>query len=52
MVILVELFIIFFFESILKNLKLITASKNLSNISKHKPLRIYPSEIDNEWRKI
>ena len=41
----------FFFESILKNLKLITVSKNLSNISKHKPLRIYPSEIDNEWRK-
>ena len=41
----------FFFESILKNLKLISVSKNLSNISKYKPLRIYPSEIDNEWRK-
>ena len=21
------------------------------NIRKYKPLRIYPSEIDNEWRK-
>ncbi len=41
----------FFFESILKDLKPIIVSKNISNVKKYKSLRIYPSEIDNIWKK-
>lgn len=41
----------FFFESILKHLKPIIVSKNISNVKKYKSLKIYPSEIDNTWKK-
>ena len=41
----------FFFEIILKDLKPIIVSKNLSNVEEYQPLRVYPSEIDNSWKK-
>ncbi len=41
----------FFFKIILRDLKVITASKNLTNVKSYKSLRIYPSEIDSDWKK-
>ena len=40
-----------FFKIILRDLKVITASKNLTNVKSYKSLRIYPSEIDSDWKK-
>ncbi len=41
----------FFFQRILNDLDLITVSKNFTNIYKYKKLRVFPSEIDNIWKK-
>ena len=41
----------FFFKSILKKLRPIVVSDNLSNINYYKYLRIYPSEISGVWNK-
>lgn len=41
----------FFFKKILRDLNVITVSKNLTNIHNFKTSRIYPSEIDDRWKK-
>ena len=46
-----KIFYHFFFDRILKDLKPIIVSKNLSNVEKHQSLRVYPSEIDDLWKK-
>ena len=41
----------FFFQKILKKLKPIVVTRKLSNISHYKYSTIYPSEINNLWKK-
>lgn len=41
----------FFFKKILKKLKPIVVTDNLTNIKDYKRINIYPSEITNSWNK-
>lgn len=41
----------FFFTRILKDLNVITVSKNLTGVHNYKTFRVFPSEIDDGWKK-